>query len=55
MLTQAFADSKLPDKVLEKMEEKDKEEAHKNSVKTAIDKTYSALRFIHFLNSKSDE
>jgi CRISPR-associated protein Cmr2 len=55
MLTQAFTDSKLPEKVFEKMTEEKKEKAHKNSVKTAIDKTYSALRFIHFLNSKSDE
>jgi CRISPR-associated protein Cmr2 len=55
MLKQAFTDSKLPEKELEKMNEEEKEEAHKNSVKTAIDKTYSALRFIHFLNSKSDE
>lgn len=55
MLSQAFADSKLPEKELEKMKKEEKEEAHKNSVRTAIDKTYSALRFIHFLNSKSDE
>ncbi len=55
MLTQAFTDSKLPEKELEKMKKEEIEEAHKNSVKTAIDKTYSALRFIHFLNSKSDE
>jgi CRISPR-associated protein Cmr2 len=55
MLTQAFTDSKLPENALEKMKKEEKEEAHKNSVKTAIGKTYSALRFIHFLNSKSDE
>jgi CRISPR-associated protein Cmr2 len=55
MLTQAFTDSMLPGKELEKMKKEEKEESHKNSVKTAIDKTYSALRFIHFLNSKSDE
>lgn len=30
-------------------------EAHSFRVKTAIEKTYSVLRFIHFLNSKSDE
>lgn len=55
MLTQAFTDSKLSDETLKTMSDKEKEEAHKSSVKTAIDKTYSALRFIHFLNSKSDE
>lgn len=55
MLTQAFTDSKLLEKALDAMTENEKEESHNNSVKTAIDKTYSALRFIHFLNSKSDE
>lgn len=48
MLTQAFNDTALPSNV-------DQEKAHEERVKTAIDKTYSALRFIHFLNSKSDE
>lgn len=52
MLIQAFDDSKISNEKLKMMS---KEEAHKDRVKTAIDKTYSALRFIHFLNSKSDE
>jgi CRISPR-associated protein Cmr2 len=54
MLTQAFNDSVLP-AGFEEMIEKEQADAHKKRVKTAIDKTYSALRFIHFLNSKSDE
>jgi len=48
MLIQAFNDTALSSKVAKK-------KAHEERVKTAIDKTYSALRFIHFLNSKSDE
>jgi len=52
MLIQAFDDSKIS---AEKLKVMSKEEAHKDRVKTAIDKTYSSLRFIHFLNSKSDE
>jgi CRISPR-associated protein Cmr2 len=48
MLTQAFNDTVLPSNV-------DQKKAHEERVKTAIDKTYSTLRFIHFLNSKSDE
>ncbi|MDP3444882.1 MAG: hypothetical protein Q8T08_18645, partial [Ignavibacteria bacterium] len=55
MLTQAFADSRLSEESLKTMTEEEKEKAHEKRVKTAIDKTYSALRFIHFLNSKSDE
>jgi CRISPR-associated protein Cmr2 len=55
MLIQAFTDSKLSEKAMKGLNNEEKEKAHKNSVKTAIDKTYSALRFIHFLNSKSDE
>lgn len=54
MLTQAFLDTALPKNYKEKNEKK-QAKAHKKRVKTAIDKTYSALRFIHFLNSKSDE
>lgn len=55
MLTQTFDDSKISDEKLKTMSKEEKEEAHKDRVETAIDKTYSALRFIHFLNSKSDE
>jgi CRISPR-associated protein Cmr2 len=48
MLIKAFDDTEPQRNI-------DQEEAHKKRVATAIDKTYSALRFIHFLNSKSDE
>lgn len=48
MLLKAFDDTELLHNISQK-------EAHKKRVATAIDKTYSALRFIHFLNSKSDE
>jgi CRISPR-associated protein Cmr2 len=54
MLIQAFDNTDLPKDSDAMKEEKQKEE-HEKRVKTAIDKTYSALRFIHFLNSKSDE
>lgn len=55
MLVQTFCDSNIPHEKFKKMTDEEKEKAHKKQVKTAIDKTYSALRFIHFLNSKSDE
>jgi len=54
MLIQAFNNTNLPED-FDKMKEEKQKEAHEKRVKTAIDKTYSALRFIHFLNSKSDE
>jgi len=54
MLIQAFDNTALP-KDFDTMKEEKQEKAHEERVKTAIDKTYSALRFIHFLNSKSDE
>lgn len=54
MLIQSFNDTILPHDYKEITEE-EQQKAHKKRVKTAIDKTYSALRFIHFLNSKSDE
>ncbi len=54
MLIQAFDNTALP-KDFETMKEEKQKKAHEERVKTAIDKTYSALRFIHFLNSKSDE
>lgn len=55
MLSQAFDDSNISDEKLKIMSKEMKEEAHRDRIETAIDKTYSALRFIHFLNSKSDE
>lgn len=58
MLIQAFSDSKISEKDVNyktKEEEERKREIHEKQVRAAIEKTYSALRFIHFLNSKSDE
>jgi CRISPR-associated protein Cmr2 len=54
MLIQTYNDTELPGNY-QTMTKEEKDETHKNHVKTAIDKTYSALRFIHFLKSKSDE
>ena len=54
MLIQTFDDTNLPNDY-SRMSKDDQDKAHEKKVKTAIDKTYSALRFIHFLNSKSDE
>ena len=59
MLVQAFSDCNISEKEIiyktkEEKEEK-KREIHEKQVRAAIEKTYSALRFIHFLNSKSDE
>ncbi len=54
MLIQTFDDTILPNDY-SRMSKDDQDKTHEKRVKTAIDKTYSALRFIHFLNSKSDE
>lgn len=54
LLIQSFIDIGLPkDYLTLKVEEK--KDAHLKRVKTAVNKTYATLRFIHFLNSKSDE
>ena len=54
MLVQSFMDIGLP-KDYSTLKDEEKEKAHTKRVKTAVEKTYAALRFIHFLNSKSDE
>jgi len=54
MLIQTFDDTILQNDYSQ-LSKDDQDKAHEKRVKTAIDKTYSALRFIHFLNSKSDE
>lgn len=47
MLVQSFMDIELP-KDYSTLKDEEKEKAHTKRVKTAVEKTYAALRFIHF-------